>query len=258
MEISSVLRFLAVLVFLNIHYAAGQLNRAGWTATADSWESFNPPSYAIDGDSSTFWHSEYTPALLPLPHNITINMQKVYNVYKVSYLPRQDGNSNGNIGQHQVQLSTDGVHFTAPLVIGTYVDDNTLKTSTFQTTPAQYVRLIGLTEAGNRGPWSSAAEINVFGASSYTPSAAGLGKWGPTVDFPLVPAAASVLDNGQVLGWSSYQDATFGGSPGGITQTFTYTPTTGTVSERTVTNTGHDMFCPGLCIDSTGEHSYRL
>ena len=45
---------------------------------------------------------------------------------------------------------------------------------------------------------------------------------------------------------------TFSGGPGGMTQTCTYDPASGVVSQRTITNTNHDMFCPGLSIDATG------
>ncbi|KAL8794000.1 MAG: hypothetical protein Q9195_003406 [Heterodermia aff. obscurata] len=171
-------------------------------------------------------------------------MKKSYNINAVSYLPRQDGNSNGNIGQHQIQLSSDGQVWGSPVVIGTYLDDASLKKSSFVTKPARYVRLIAITEAGNRGPWMSAADINVFAAASYTPPQTSLGKWGPTIDFPIVPAAAAIEhDSGKLLGC---------GGPGGMTQTCTYDPASGVVSKRTITNTNHDMFCPGLSIDATG------
>ena len=37
-----------------------------------------------------------------------------------------------------------------------------------------------------------------------------------------------------------------------MTQTCSYDPASGVVSKRTITNTNHDMFCPGLSIDATG------
>ena len=180
-------------------------------------------------------------------------MKQSYNVNALSYLPRQDGNSNGNIGQHQIVLSIDGKSWSSPVVIGRYLDDNTLKKSSFVTKPARYIRIIALTEAGNRGPWTSAAEFNVFAASSYTAPPTSLGRWGPTVDFPIAPAAAAIEhDTGKLLGWSSFAANTFPGGPGGMTQTVTYDPASQAVSQRTVTNTQHDMFCPGLSLDANG------
>ena len=236
-----------------LRLVAAQISRTGWTVTADSFQPGNEPARVLDGDTTTFWHTAYSPVNAPLPHNITINMQKLYYVNGVSYLPRQDGNSNGNIGQHKVQLSTDGVNWVAPVAFGTYLDDNSAKKTLFTTVPAQFVRLIALSEAGGRGSWTSAAEINVFAAPSYTPPSTSLGQWSVTIDFPTVPVAAAVLhDTGRVLVWSSFAPGTFSGGSGGLTQTATYDPASGIVSQRTVTDTQHDMFCPGLSMDATG------
>lgn len=82
------------------------ISQAGWTITVDSenTESGNVGTNAIDGDMSTFWHTEYDPDLVALPHVATINMGAASLVGSVSYLPRQDGNSNGNIGEHIIEL----------------------------------------------------------------------------------------------------------------------------------------------------------
>ena len=80
------------------------ISQAGWTVTADSANTGNAASNAIDGDTSTFWHTEYNPTNVPLPHMITVDMGSSYTVGSVTYLPRQDGQSDGNIGQHQIQL----------------------------------------------------------------------------------------------------------------------------------------------------------
>ncbi len=72
-----------------------------------------------------------------------------------------------------------------------------------------------------------------------------VGRWSSPDTLPLVPVAASTLDNGKVLMWSAYERFTFGGDRG-YTQTALYDLATGSVSERRVANTGHDMFCPGI------------
>lgn len=231
--------------------AAVQINRAGWTITADSSQAGNAATNALDGNTNSFWHSQFNPTLAPLPHSVTIDMKQVYQVNSLSYLPRQDGSRNGNIGRHTIQLSLDGSNFGPPVAIGTYLDDSTLKTTIFATAAARYVKFTALTEAGGRGPWSSAAEINIFSSTNPTPPPAGVGQWGPTIDFPLVPVSAGLQhDTGKLLLWSSYAPNTFG--KGGLTQTATYDPTSGVVSQRTVTNTGHDMFCEGLSADFVG------
>ena len=187
------------------HFASSQIQRTGWTITADSFQPGNEPTNAIDSSTTSIFHTQWTPVNAPLPHNLTIDMKTVSNINAISYLPRQDGNSNGNIGQHQIQLSTDGTKWGPPVVTGTYLDDSSLKKSSFVTQPARYVRIVALTEAGNRGPWMSAADINVFAAASYTPPPISLGNWGPTIDLPITPAAAAIEhDSGKLLGWSSF------------------------------------------------------
>lgn len=103
------------------------------------------------------------------------------------------------------------------------------------------MRILAITEAGNRGPWSSAAEINILAVNELPAAPTSLGAWGPTVIFPLVPAAIALLDNGNLLAWSSYAADIFTGGADDMTITSTYVPTTGTVTEAIITNTGHDM-----------------
>ncbi len=245
---------LAALLVATVPFAASQIDRTGWTVTVDSFQTGtnNEAAKAIDGNTGTIWHTQWMPTTVALPHTITLDMKKSYNVNGLTYLPRQDGNSNGNIGQHLIQISLDGTTWTTT-ASGSYLDDSSLKRTPFTPVPARYVRMIAQTEAGGRGPWTSAAEINVLAAASYTKPPTNLGIWGATIDFPIVPAAAALLTNGKVLLWSSHKPLDFaGGSGAGKTETAIYDPATGTVSRRTVTETQHNMFCPGLSLDASG------
>ena len=80
------------------------ISRAGWLVTCDSYQPGNECSKSIDGSASTFWHTEYNPTTKSLPHWIVIDMSRSYSVGNVSIEPRQDGTSNGNIGQHIISL----------------------------------------------------------------------------------------------------------------------------------------------------------
>jgi len=68
--------------------------------------------------------------------------------------------------------------------------------------------------------------------------------WSPKVPFTIVPAAAANMADGRLLLWSAYGRLYFGGNHG-ETYTVIYDPATGTATERLVSVTGHDMFCPG-------------
>ena len=60
------------------------------------------------------------------------------------------------------------------------------------------VRLTCLTEAGGRGNYTSAAEINIIGPVQTPADHAAIGEWGPVIHFPLVPVAAAALPNNKV------------------------------------------------------------
>ncbi|KAI6762479.1 hypothetical protein HG530_008459 [Fusarium avenaceum] len=244
------------LQFLSLRASApigSAINRDNWAVTCDSQQPGNECSKAIDGNRDTFWHTTWGSSDPKPPHTYTIDMKSTQNVNGISMLPRQDGSPNGWIGRHNVFLSTDGKNWGSAVATGTWYADNTEKYSNFETRPARYVRLVAVTEANNQ-PWTSIAEINVFKADSYTKPQIGIGSWGPTLDFPIVPVAAAIEPtSGKVLVWSSYRNDAFGGSPGGVTLTSTWDPSTNVISQRTVTVTKHDMFCPGISLDGTGQ-----
>ena len=223
------------------------LSRTGWTVSADSQETAAPNNLApnvLDGNSATIWHSAYsTKPPAPLPHALTLDLKKTVSIGGLTYLPRPAASANGRIGKYRIATSTDGSTWTDRISDGVFADNPALQTVVFPPVDARYVRLTAVSEAGNRGPWSSAAEINLLGPSgSVVPKR---GTWSAPVGFPLVPVAAAQLPNGKILTWSSFQPDSFSGG-GGRTMTATYDPATGVVTQRTVTETGHDMFCPGI------------
>ncbi|KAF2680123.1 carbohydrate-binding module family 32 [Lentithecium fluviatile CBS 122367] len=249
-----------------------EIDRSAWTATADSFQAGNEPSNVLDSNTATFWHSRYDPTLDALPNWIQMDMNATYNIHTIVYTPRQD-RPNGRIGSHRIEVSVDGTIWGNPVAQGTWANDNLVKTVQFTTKPARYVRITALSEAqntgkqwsscaeirvfheaGNRGPWTTAAEINLLGGSGsapYTPPPASKGIWTSTINLPLVAASAAMLPNGKVLLWSAYARDNYGGSRG-YTQTAIFDPATGGASSRTVTNTQHDMFCPGISLDFDG------
>ncbi|KAN0083644.1 copper radical oxidase [Elaphomyces granulatus] len=82
-----------------------------------------------------------------------------------------------------------------------------------------------------------------------------IGQWESTIQFPLVPVAATVqppnFETGKLLVWSADENLDF--SPNGtMTLTATYDLATENVSALTVSNTNHDMFCPGISKDFNG------
>ncbi|MFD9484500.1 discoidin domain-containing protein [Streptomyces sp. NPDC059991] len=222
----------------------------GWTASATDEETTQENDRAanvLDGDPTTVWHSRWSPKTARLPHALVIDMHRTTAVSALTYQPRQTG-LNGRIGTYAVSTSLDGASFDALVASGHWKDDATVKTATFtRTVSARYVRLVALSEAGQRGLWSSAAEIRLSGPSDPSVS----GSWGPVTGFPLVPVATAVLPGNRLLAWSAYAVDRYGGS-NGYTQTAVMDLATGRVTQRRVDNTGHDMFCPGIALLADG------
>ncbi|MGW8762854.1 discoidin domain-containing protein [Streptomyces sp. NPDC055815] len=230
--------------------ATVDLPRNGWTAAASDQETTAENGRAanvLDGDPATQWHSRYSGTPAPLPHSITVDMHRIRAVSALVYQPRKDG-ANGRAGAYTITTSTDGITFGAAVATGTWRDDDTVKTATFtRATNARYIRLTVTREAGNRGPWTSAAEIRLSGPAHP----AAHGSWSRITGFPLVPVASAVLPGDKLLAWSAYAVDRFGGSSG-YTQTAILDLKTGRVTQRRIDNTGHDMFCPGIAMLADG------
>ncbi|WP_066676875.1 discoidin domain-containing protein [Clostridium septicum] len=115
-------------------------------------------SFAIDGDETTIWHTNYNTSS-PLPQSITLNLGGTYQVDRVSYLPRQSGGLNGNITGYELHVSTNGSDFTK-VKEGTFENNASLKTIKLDTSAeATHVKLVATEGVGG---FASAAELNVY------------------------------------------------------------------------------------------------
>jgi alpha-L-fucosidase len=141
----------------------------GWKVVAvDSQETAgadNAAACAIDGDSSTFWHTRWNEDL-KLPHFITVDMGKPHRIAGLTYLPRQDGNPNGTVEKFRFETSLDGTHWTTNVVSGTFANiqnNPSLQQVMFVPVNARFFRFTALREINGNG-WTSAAEISVLPA----------------------------------------------------------------------------------------------
>ena len=116
---------------------------------------------AIDGDPSSFWHTEWFYVDPVHPHEIVIDLGSNRQVCGFNYLPRQDGSYNGGIAAYDFYVSTDDQNWGNPVATGVFPRTRDKQEVAFDAKLARYVRLVALSEvAGNA--WTSAAELVVM------------------------------------------------------------------------------------------------
>ncbi|KAJ5715244.1 uncharacterized protein N7483_012425 [Penicillium malachiteum] len=198
---------------------------------------------AIDESTTGFWLSAQTNT----SQSITIQLsdqQKI--VSGLTTVPRHN-RSTSMIEQHEVALSLNGENWDI-VAYGTWWPDTSQKVSSFQPKKAKFLRLSGPAPNG-----ISIADIRLYETEFIEPNPAG-GAWGTTIDFPLVPVAGAVDPvSGNFVVCSAWGYNIFTGGKGGKTQTAIWDPKANTVTRRRINETHHDMFCPGISLDTNGK-----
>ena len=138
------------------------LNKSGWKVKSyDSQHSGNEAKLAIDGKNDTFWHTEWGSNETKHPHQIIIDMVKIYEVTAITYLTRQDGNTNGMVKAYEVYLSLDGENWGSAVVSGEFKNTTALQTAKLsKATAGRYMKFVAKSEV-NGNAWTSAAEIGI-------------------------------------------------------------------------------------------------
>lgn len=81
-------------------------DRTGWTVSVDGWNSDNGTGTAeaiIDGNTNTYWHSDYTNTNQNMPHWFMVDMKKTQTVGSVGFVTRQAAVSvNGHIKNYEI------------------------------------------------------------------------------------------------------------------------------------------------------------
>ncbi|KAK0642166.1 hypothetical protein B0T16DRAFT_449409 [Cercophora newfieldiana] len=228
-----------------------------------SSEKDNGCDKALDGNKATWWQSTNSRG----PHFITIDLRGVKRVTAIRVVPTINGvATGGSIAGHRVLLSTSKDAWTAPPVAyGRWFDDQAAKWAIFEPQDVQFVRLEA-TSATRGKNFVMVDEIEIWVTKSLpvVPSDGSLGRWGPTINFPLVPVGAFIdpikfkaTDKfaGSVVAFSSdSHDGAGGAKDDDFTATWvsTWDRADETVSQRHVKNTKHQMFCPGMAFDVKG------
>ena len=137
--------------------------RTGWQVDyVTSQETGYEAALAIDGDPSTFWHTQWKAANLPPPpHRMQIDLGTLRKLNGFQYVPRQDNYKIGNIGSYLFFVSRDGVNWGAPVASGKFASGSQTKSVFFTPSIGRYVRLVSLTEVNGNSD-ASMAELNLL------------------------------------------------------------------------------------------------
>ncbi len=120
--------------------------------------------YAIDGNSRTVWHSQFSEKLARHPHELVIDLGAVYEVRGFRYLARQDGGYNGAFAETEFFVGPSPDAFESPVAKATFQKVRTPQNADCEKpVRGRYVRVRVLSEVSG-GPWGSAAEIGVVGS----------------------------------------------------------------------------------------------
>jgi len=244
---------------------APSLEPRGWTVSASSTATGHAASAVLGSGQSSFWQSARLGGRVDLPQSVTVTFAKPTGVSGLTYLPH---GMRGVIGRFVVRLSSDGTHFGRPVAYGRWQANLNVKRVGWV---AQDVRAVRLTVLSLSSPADRAVAISRLvlagvprGQSVSAPGSAGIaddstnpsvvGEWGPTIGFPLVPVAIALIPGDKLLVWSADSEFNFDSSNDEqYTQTAILNLANGQVSASTVSNTAHDMFCPGVSILPDGD-----
>ena len=141
--------------------------KTAWTASADSEElngasNEGPASFAIDGNESTLWHTEYRASKPKCPHWFMIDLGEMTTFDKLEYVSR---NGNGSIRDYTLEISADGEQWET-ISEGTMPKAGATMLEFDQNQNARYVRIHIETSYGvdsaNENIFGSIAEISLY------------------------------------------------------------------------------------------------
>jgi hypothetical protein len=136
---------------------------------SDSFQPVHPPENAIDNDPATLWSTAWFPEIKKHPHEIVIDLGKEIEIKGFTYLPRQDGNSNGWINEYEFYVSPDGKEWGKPVAKGSFNRNDSLKKVALYSaesvysdsaTKARYIRLVAKNGFGD-DPYTTIAELDI-------------------------------------------------------------------------------------------------
>lgn len=135
---------------------------------ADSTNPGWPGTRAIDGDTSTAWHTDFTGTITGHPHNIVLTFPST-TVNGLVYTPRLGPDISGQIAGYNIYVSTDCATWGPPIKTGTFGSQAGGKRYGVSIPPTVGNCLkLESTSNVNGDAYASAAEINILQQSGVS------------------------------------------------------------------------------------------
>lgn len=137
---------------------------------------------ALDGDERTLWHSDWAHGT-GMPQYLSVDLGRDYDLTDVTFLPRQDGGTNGDIFEAEILVSdtADGYEMGTAASMGTFAFDNDgrvltdrgdWKQMSFGAARGRYVTVKVIhAGGGDVDAYCSMAELKFYGTAVLDPVA---------------------------------------------------------------------------------------
>ena len=147
--------------------ATRQFSKIEYTAATVTFCSSEDTEYEcqatnlLDGKPETIWHSMWSVTVAKHPHWIDFDILKPKMVRGITYLPRQDDSSTGDIKDFTISVSQDGKNWTEVLRSAFPKDKKEQRILLTKPVTARYVRLTALT-AHDGTDYASGSELRIL------------------------------------------------------------------------------------------------
>lgn len=129
--------------------------------STDSEEPGKPATNVLDGDGSTFWHTEWSQSKPEFPHEIIMSCDTSVKLAALEYTGREDGSSNGHVKAYEVFIAGSDDLWVS-VASGELSGSGTTEKIIFNTfKPASQIKFVAKSEVGG-SYYASASEINLY------------------------------------------------------------------------------------------------
>ena len=115
---------------------------------------------AIDGNSTTWWHTQFEDNEETHPHELTVNLGKTVRLDGLASEARNDRGIHGVLTHFEIHVSSDGQSYTK-IAEPKFPKDVRDLVVAFEPVDARYVKLV--TRGSVDGTFASIAELNFYG-----------------------------------------------------------------------------------------------